>query len=163
MVFAQFTPLGSRQNPQYTMMHMKSKTGWTTMGSVGLTLNSAKNLDDKSFCWAVAGCGAKIPSDKYPVPPPPVVDTDFPVWAIIVFIVGGLALGFMGIKYWRSKVGKARTLKTEAAKHENVVNKMKKEMEEVKKMKGMWTITKALPSRSLARTASQTTALEDRC
>jgi len=161
LVFAQFTPLGSRQNPQYTMMHMKSKTGWTTMGSVGLTLNSAKNVDDKSFCWAVAGCGAKIPSDKYPVPPPPVVDTDFPVWAIIVFIVGGLALGFMGIKYWRSKVGKARTLKIEAAKHATVVNKMKKEMEEVKKMKGMWTITKALPSRSLARTASQTTALEE--
>ena len=164
---------------------MKSKTGWTTMGSVGLTLNSAKNVDDKSFCWAVAGCGAKIPSDKYPVPPPPVVDTDFPVWAIIVFIVGGLALGFMGIKYWRSKVGKARTLEkkrkeTERLRkqgeqdraaaaadklqkereHATVVKKMTKEMEEVKKMKGMWTITKALPSRSLARTASQTTALE---
>lgn len=57
-----FTPQGDRASPRFTVMNLADKSGWKSIGSIGLTADTAK-IDTGKICWVESGCGEEPPSD----------------------------------------------------------------------------------------------------
>ena len=162
----EFTAKGNRKDPKYSLFSMNTKSGWTKIGTVGLTAAEVA-IESSLICWAELGCGVEAPDDAYP---------EAVKWGwIIGMSVLGLAFFCLVGKYLASKHSKQKSLKAAAAEvrmqktlkaaaaevHAAEVRRLEQETEDLKKgMKGMYTITKALASNQIQKQFSNEESLE---
>ena len=113
------TSNGDRQNPLFSIFNAQSGTTngtmvWTEVGTTGTELGSTEITEQ--LCFAQSGCGGRIPSDKYPVPP-----TRLPFWVILLVLALGLLFVAAALKYWRSRLSKRKIKDELAAFRDSVV------------------------------------------
>jgi ABC-type branched-subunit amino acid transport system substrate-binding protein len=99
----EFTELGDRKNPLYTVLNVGKDGKWNEVGTASTTAATA-NIQLEKVCWATYGCGLdQAPADAYPQP-----KIKLPVWILILLVIVIVALLALAIKYWLSRQSKKR-------------------------------------------------------
>ena len=101
----QFTSLGDRQNPQYSVLHLKRSANddleWIQVGDTGTVIGNATVVLNR-ICFATLGCNLdEPPSDSYPVP-----RVNLAGWAIAFIVILVIMFILVAVKYWRSRKSK---------------------------------------------------------
>ncbi|KAL3906110.1 MAG: hypothetical protein SGILL_009406, partial [Bacillariaceae sp.] len=99
----EFTEIGDRKDPMFTVLNMGKDGEWQEIGTAS-TSSDVADVNLEEICWAEYGCGLEeAPADVYPQP-----KIRLPIWAVVLLCIVFVALLALTIKYWRSRSSKNR-------------------------------------------------------